>query len=97
MTKREKSALRDTSQNNAMRARLAREQDLMRRMGERKHEVEVEKSLASYEPKGWIGSCIGWVSGHTGDSKENQNPLWGGDGGRVQADRDDGFYQPMHR
>ena len=85
-----------SAKKNATKARLAREQELMTKMGERKRQVE-SKSLSNFEPKGWLSCCVSWGSGSTNVSAEKQSPLWGGDPStRVQGDRDDGFYRPMH-
>lgn len=83
------------SAKNAVAQRLAREQDLMRRMGERKHEIDVAKSLSSYQPgDGRCLSCL-WNVVRGRPSQEAKNPLWGGDAARVDAAHDDGFYRPM--
>ena len=94
-----KKMMKSNSKSNAVQARLAREQDLMRKMGERKVQIDTAKSLSNYEPgnRGWLGSCFCWVNSMRSNdtSSKNQSPLWGGDSTRVEGARDDGFYKPM--
>lgn len=82
-------------------SRLAREQDLMRRMGEKCQDKNAAKSLGSPpQPRGWaVLSCFSYLgsalSGGGSAPAMGKDPLWGGDASAVEANNDDGFYRPM--
>jgi len=81
----------------AAMARIKREQELMRRMGEKKNEHDVAKSLGSDPPQGkgviaCFTSMLGWGGGNQAKSSD---PLWGGDASKVELPPQDGYYRPM--
>ena len=81
-------------------ARIAREQSLMRKMGERKQASDAAKSLGSPPPqRSWFHclSYMGFLGGGAAQPRTptSRNPLWGGDDKAVEANEDDGYYRPM--
>jgi len=88
---------KDSNKNS----RIAREQDLMRRMGEKCQDKNAAKSLGSKpQPQRWaVLSCfsyMGYVMGGGGSvPATGKDPLWGGDASAVEANAEDGYYRPM--